>query len=224
MNAIVIETTVLCEYGCNTNAHYRLKNGKMCCSENYTKCLNIRKKNSCGLKTAHLEKRRTYTYNYKSAWHKGMRKGKIEDILIEYSVVNNDVVKNILIDELKWEYKCFLCNIFSWRNKKLTLELDHINGSRNDNRKENLRFLCPNCHSQTKNFRGRNINSGKSIYTDEEIIEIIKKSKNIREVLIKLNLAPKGANYNRIKIIIAKNNIAFYKKYVRLTKENGRVA
>ena len=42
-------------------------------------------------------------------------------------------------------------------NSKLTLQLDHINGINNDNRKENLRFLCPNCHSQTDTFAGRNL-------------------------------------------------------------------
>ena len=44
-----------------------------------------------------------------------------------------------------------------WMNQQLTLQLDHINGISDDNRKENLRFLCPNCHSQTKTFGGNNI-------------------------------------------------------------------
>ena len=42
-------------------------------------------------------------------------------------------------------------------DNKLTLQLDHINGINNDNRKENLRFLCPNCHSQTNTFAGKNL-------------------------------------------------------------------
>lgn len=41
-------------------------------------------------------------------------------------------------------------------NKDITLQLDHINGVNDDNRIENLRFLCPNCHSQTSTFTGRN--------------------------------------------------------------------
>jgi DNA-directed RNA polymerase subunit RPC12/RpoP len=41
-------------------------------------------------------------------------------------------------------------------NKEIILQLDHINGINNDNRIENLRFLCPNCHSQTETYTGKN--------------------------------------------------------------------
>lgn len=51
---------------------------------------------------------------------------------------------------------CNECGIKDiWNNKKLSLQLDHINGQNNDNTLENLRFLCPNCHSQTENFAGK---------------------------------------------------------------------
>lgn len=50
------------------------------------------------------------------------------------------------------EYKCVICGITRWRASKLNLEIDHIDGNSNDNRIENLRFLCPNCHSQTNTF------------------------------------------------------------------------
>lgn len=54
--------------------------------------------------------------------------------------------------------QCNYCSIGSiWNNKTLTLQIDHINGDSLDNRKENLRFLCPNCHSQTENFGIKNI-------------------------------------------------------------------
>lgn len=63
--------------------------------------------------------------------------------------------KRIIRDNLL-EYKCAICGITTWNNKTLSLELDHINGINNDNRLENLRFLCPNCHSQTSTYGSKN--------------------------------------------------------------------
>ena len=54
-------------------------------------------------------------------------------------------------------YECAFCGINKWRGRPLSLELDHINGNKHDNWFENLRLLCPNCHSQTETFSGRNI-------------------------------------------------------------------
>ena len=51
---------------------------------------------------------------------------------------------------------CELCGISEWRGQPLSLALHHINGRGQDNRLENLQLLCPNCHSQTANFAGRN--------------------------------------------------------------------
>jgi predicted RNA-binding Zn-ribbon protein involved in translation (DUF1610 family) len=55
-------------------------------------------------------------------------------------------------------YRCAKCgNPGLWQDEPLSLQLDHINGVHNDNRFENLRFLCPNCHSQTRTFAGRKL-------------------------------------------------------------------
>lgn len=50
--------------------------------------------------------------------------------------------------EIGVEYKCNGCGIFEWLRKSLTLEVDHIDGQYWNNTRENLQFLCPNCHSQ----------------------------------------------------------------------------
>lgn len=52
-------------------------------------------------------------------------------------------------------YKCSICGISEWLNKKISLQIDHLNRQWWDDRKENLRFLCPNCHSQTIGWCGR---------------------------------------------------------------------
>lgn len=50
------------------------------------------------------------------------------------------------------EYYCNVCHIFEYNGKPITLQVDHIDGDRKNNTLENLRFICPNCHSQTKTW------------------------------------------------------------------------
>jgi len=66
-------------------------------------------------------------------------------------------LKNRLLKEKIIENKCFICDIEEWNGKKLNMELDHIDGNRTNHKLENLRMLCPNCHSQTETYRAKNI-------------------------------------------------------------------
>lgn len=70
-----------------------------------------------------------------------------------FSTIRKYIIKNNLL-----EYKCQIpeCgNIGIHCGKPLTLEIDHIDGNRNNNELENLRFICPSCHSQTETFSGK---------------------------------------------------------------------
>lgn len=52
--------------------------------------------------------------------------------------------------------KCNKCGLTDWLGNPITFELEHIDGNRHNNLRENLEVLCPNCHSQTETWRGRN--------------------------------------------------------------------
>jgi hypothetical protein len=88
-----------------------------------------------------------------------VRTYSFEEVLIENSTYSS--TKNLKRKLLKGgllKNQCYGegCGISDWLGKKLQLQLDHINGNRSDNRIENLRLLCPNCHSQTSTFAGKN--------------------------------------------------------------------
>lgn len=84
----------------------------------------------------------------------------LDEALKRYFIVNSQfrmaTLKSLIRRFKLKEYKCNSCGMEPvWNNKSLSLHLDHINGIRSDNTLQNLRFLCPNCHSQTENFAGK---------------------------------------------------------------------
>ena len=89
---------------------------------------------------------------------------KKEDILKENCKHQRTVLRRYIIKNNLIPYKCAICGCTEWQGKTLSLELDHINGINNDNRLENLRFLCPNCHSQTSTYGSRNQHLNSSEY------------------------------------------------------------
>lgn len=108
------------------------------------------------------------------------------------------------------EYKCEKCGIDSWNGVRVPLDLHHKNGNSNDNNLSNLEILCPNCHSQTENFRGKNINViNRKRISDLEYKKAIEENINIRRACISLGISPKGGNYKTIQRAMIRLNINF---------------
>ncbi len=134
---------------------------------------------------------------------------------------SRSVLRRYIIKHDKLPYKCAMCGITHWNDKLLSLELDHINGINYDNRLENLRFLCPNCHSQTDTYGSRNTDLTKSKYDipdtlSERIIKEYNISYNKRKVADKL-----GINLKTVKQCLKENCISKpNQKYVIQTDSN----
>lgn len=98
-----------------------------------------------------------------STWAKGKKFGpkpKVsnEELFVEncsYAFNGPRVTKRLI--RLGWEHKCSTCSLTEWLSKPIALHVDHINGINNDNRLENLRFLCPNCHQQTPTWGNKKV-------------------------------------------------------------------
>lgn len=100
-----------------------------------------------------------------SAWCDAVARGDIEPRPVAMPLQNllaadqprsrRNVKLRLLAAGLK-QNCCEDCGIARWHKRPLSLCLHHVNGDRHDNRLENLRLLCPNCHSQTPNFGSRN--------------------------------------------------------------------
>ena len=196
-----IETNELCEYGCNNQAKYKTRSGKLICSKSPNSCSINKAKNSGGTKESAAKKNYKEIYNNLSEYTKEKMKWNKGNINADFSYNGKGSHKKVLI--LERGHQCEKCKLLKWLEQTITLELEHKDGDNKNNNKENLELLCPNCHSFTDTWRGRNINRTSDMYkTDEEFINAINESSNIRQALIKLGLTSKGANYNRPKKLI----------------------
>jgi len=112
-----------------------------------------------------------------------MAKLSKDRIFIVNSECDDKTVKKHYLNEIGDDnYHCALCGISVWMDEVLTLQLDHINGIHTDNRWQNLRLLCPNCHSQTDTYAGKNGHAASGI-TEEQLITAIEKSISISAAL-----------------------------------------
>ena len=103
------------------------------------------------------------------------KKDSFEDV-ITYKLVENGSMHTrfykryfyLYADRFREEYNfdvytCSKCGIKEWNGKPIIMELDHLNGITNDGRLENLSMKCPNCHSQTPNYKNRKVSIEKRL-------------------------------------------------------------
>lgn len=100
-----------------------------------------------------------------SAWHAAAKDGRlrarshlipIDELLSAGRRVSRGHLRTRLLKAGLKEERCETCGLTEWHGEPLRITMHHINGDGYDNRLENIAFLCPNCHSQTPNFSGRN--------------------------------------------------------------------
>ena len=125
---------------------------------------------------------------------------EIDYFLQKGSNIGSFKLKNKLFDNGLKERKCECCGRTEWMGKPINLQLHHINGDNTDNRLENLQILCPNCHSYTDNYCGKNQKLNikdkdipkKRTYIDIELLQsLFNETDDINIVAQKLNRVPK---------------------------------
>ena len=184
----------LCHHGCGRKGIVQTKQGNWLCETTANKCPEVRKKNAIGLRVAHQAGK--------------MRSGFTDEDRKKSTEALEKKLASLPFEEQSWERqrmtvlkdqgnKCLNCNNYEWLGQPLKLQVDHIDGNNRNNKRENLRALCPNCHSITETFCGKNINGYKKV-NDEEILTEISKGLSTRQILINIGLTPKGANYERV--------------------------
>lgn len=210
----------ICNY-CKQVAFYQLKNGKWCCSKSANSCPQMKRKNSNGLKKAYINgKRKPMKKIYQQlpqetknniAWSRGKCLKQIANIFCKNSNVGRAILKRYILKNKLKENKCEICGINKWNGKGISLHLHHIDGDKTNNTLENIQLLCPNCHSQTDNFCGKNdLNFSLDSLSIEKIREAATKVDNVSSLLIFLGCHSTGkAICEKIKNLMKENNISF---------------
>ena len=183
----LIPSGKLCDSGCGLPAKFFSKTtGRFRCESSANSCPNNKLKNSEGIKQAHAEGRIPgFLPEHLAASHTAHRRKLVESKL--FSELGHQLRKKIVVEEQ--DYKCSHCGLSEWMGLRITIELDHIDGDRKNNERENLRGLCPNCHSMTDTWKmGTGVGKKVRKCSDDEIIAAFTKTGSISKTLKELDM------------------------------------
>lgn len=135
-----------------------------------------------------------------------IRRRKLEERVqkLPFEMLSSSIRKKIILKEQN--NKCNRCDINIWLGNPITLELEHKDGNCDNNIRNNLECLCPNCHSQTPTWK-RGKNKKKRFVSDEVLLESLRVSNNFKSALENVGLTGKGYNYVRCYKLALKNNL-----------------
>ena len=125
-------------------------------------------------------------------------------------IAEASIRKRVVLEQNR---SCNRCGLSEWQNEPIILELEHKDGNNRNNERVNLECLCPNCHSLTSTWRGRNKrkSSRDKKVSDVEVCRAFLEKGNIRQTLLSLGLAAKGSNYGRVKRCLTQHGILYTK-------------
>lgn len=130
-----------------------LASHSMVCSQNPNKVSHKHSPNA-GVQKGNIPWNSGATIGRQAHWDE---KFPLDEVLVENSSYARHSVKARILAHNLIDYQCACCGIGpEWQGNPMVLILDHINGINNDNRIENLRFVCSNCDSQLPTYKSRN--------------------------------------------------------------------
>lgn len=107
-------------------------------------------------------RKNVYSEQFYQKWKEKFPNDKI---FVENSTYARHLIKKRILNEKLIDYHCSICGIDAvWNDKPMPLILDHINGVNNDNRLENLRFVCSNCDTQLPTYKSKNRRGSQVVY------------------------------------------------------------